>query len=397
MRPRNECLGLSQLASILNTQADIRKNFIRAELEGSPHRTVLERYFLEELDTLTNHFKEQIIQPVLSKAYRFEEDPMLSLFSCPEAKLNLAEVINERQLLVINTGMSHYGAEISNFVGSLIINVMLRELVRQGEQAPDSRVPVMVVIDEFQTFTGVPWSELIQQMRKYGGRMVLGTQSMASLRMQNRDIPEIILSGVYSLFAFNMNGDDAEYFSRLELSGDRGGPSADTLISLEPYKAYVRLEREDGRLSRPFYFESEKPPEQDVFLYDRVKKLRAEYSLPYEEARQKAVDMLEYLNQYRSTMLNEGPRRKRRRSRDQSSDEAAVVLLNQASAEISQSTSEVIDGALEVEIEPPWRVETDADGNIEGVDPSDEAGAAVLGKGILDGWKDITFEDEEDE
>ncbi len=397
MRPRNECLGLSQLASILNTQADIRKNFIKTELEGSPHRTVLERYFLEELDTLTNHFKEQIIQPVLSKAYRFEEDPMLSLFSCPEAKLDLAEVINERQLLVINTGMSHYGAEISNFVGSLIINVMLRELVRRGEQSPDSRVPVMVVIDEFQTFTGVPWSELIQQMRKYGGRMVLGTQSMASLRMQDRDIPEVILSGVYSMFAFNMNGDDAEYFSRLELSGDRGGPSADTLISLEPYKAYVRLEREDGRLSRPFYFESEKPPEQDVFLYERVKKLRAEYSLPYEEARQKAVDMLEYLNQYRSTMLNERPRKKRTRSRDQSSDEAAVVLLNKASEEISQSTSAVIDGALDMEIEPPWRVETDADGNIEEVDPSDEAGAAILGKGILDGWNDITFEDEEDE
>lgn len=397
LRPANECLGLSQLASILNTQKEIRKNFMNAELEGSPHRTVLERYFLDEYDTLTPYFKERIIQPVLSKAYRFEEDPMLTIFSSPESMLDLGEAINNRQLLVINTGMSQYGAEISDFVGSLIINVMLRELVRQGEQSPDSRVPVMVVIDEFQTYTGVPWSELIQQMRKYGGRMVLGTQSMASLRMQDRDIPEVILSGVYSMFAFNMNGDDAEYISRLELSRDRGGPSADTLISLEPYKAYVRLEREDGRLSRPFYFESEQPPEQDVFLYERVKKLRAEYSIPYEEARHRAMEMLENLNRYRSTMLKQEPRKMRRRGRDQSSDEAAVVLLNRASEDIAQSTSEVIDEASEVDIEMPWKVESDADGDIEEVDPSDEAGDAVLGRGILDGWKDITFKDEEDE
>ena len=306
LRPKDDCLGLAQLAAVLNADPDVRKQFIGNELDGSEHRKMLARYFLDDYDDLSKHFREQVIQPVLSKAYRFEEDPMLALFSCPESKLDVGRIIRERNVLVINTGMNKYGSEVSDFVGSLMINVVLMELVRQGEKVPGSRVPVMVVIDEFQTYTGVAWAELIQQMRKYGGRMSLGTQSMASLRKQDRNIPEIILSGVYSLFAFNMNGDDAEYISKLELSRERGGPAADTLISLEPYKAYVRLERQDGGLTRPFYFESEPPPETDELLAERVRALRAEYSFPYEVAHEKAMDMLTYFDRYGATVRTSG-------------------------------------------------------------------------------------------
>jgi hypothetical protein len=306
MRPQDACLGLSQLAAVLSAGPDVRRQFMANELEGSRDQTMLARYFLDDYDALSKNFREQVIQPVLSKAYRFEEDPMLALFSCPQSKLDVGQVIRDRNVLVINTGMNKYGAEISDFVGSLMINVVLMELVRQGEKVPGHRVPVMVVIDEFQTYTGVAWADLIQQMRKYGGRMVLGTQSLASLRKQDRNIPEIILSGVYSLFAFNMNGEDAEYISRLELSGDKGGPTADTLISLEPYKAYVRLERDDGRMSRPFYFESAPPPEMDELLAGRVKGMREEYSFPYEVAHQKAMEMLTYFDRYRVTVGTSG-------------------------------------------------------------------------------------------
>jgi hypothetical protein len=291
LRPKDACLGLSQLAAVLNADAGVRRRFIARELDGSPHRQTLARYFLHDYEELTRNFREQVIQPVLSKAHRFEEEPMLPIFSCPESKLNVGEIVRDRNALVINTGKNKYGSEVSDFVGSLMINIVLMELIRQGEKTFRNRVPVLIVIDEFQTFTGVSWEDLIQQMRKYGGRMILGTQSMASLRKQNPEIPEIILSGVYSLFAFTMSGDDAAYVSKNELSAEKGGPSADTLISLEPHKAYVRLERQAGGLSRPFYFESEPSPEFDRLLADRIYKLRASYSLPYEAALREALGM----------------------------------------------------------------------------------------------------------
>lgn len=391
MRPPSECLGLSQLSAILKAHHEVRDQFLRTELEGSPHRKILARYFLDDYEDLTPHFKEQVISPVLSKAYRFEEEPMLALFSCPETKLDIAEIIGDRRLLLINTGMNKYGSEVSDFVGSLIINVMLREIIHQGERSPDNRAPVMLVIDEFQTFTGVPWAELIQQMRKYGGRMVLGTQSMASLREQDRNIPEIILSGVYSMFAFAMNGDDADYMSRLELSGDRGGPTADTLISLEPYKAYVRLEREDGRLSRPFYFESAPPPEQNSFIAERVWKRRSEYSLPYDAAYQKALDMVFYFDRYGVTALSTGVGSGRpKKEKQATSTQAALILLDKVGAELSA----IGEGAR---VGLPWEDESDEDGGLEDRDPSGEAGEVILGKEIAEDWRKAALKEIEED
>ncbi|NIS79757.1 MAG: TraM recognition domain-containing protein [Anaerolineales bacterium] len=249
----------------------------------------------------------------------------------------------------------------------------------------------MLVIDEFQTFTGVPWAELIQQMRKYGGRMVLGTQSMASLRKQDRNIPEIILSGVYSMFAFTMNGDDAEYMSRLELSGDRGGPTADTLISLEPYKAYVRLEREDGRLSRPFYFESDPPPEQDAFIAERVWRRRAEYCLPYEVAYQKALDMVSYFDRYGATALSSGVGAARQRKEEQAtSTQAAFILLDKVGAELSAIEEEA-------RVNLPWEDENDEEGRLEDRDPSGEAGDVILGKEIAEDWRKAALREIEED
>ena len=65
-----------------------------------------------------------------------------------------------------------------------------------------------------------------------------------------------------------MNGEDAEYLSRHELSEKYGGPSRDTLISLDPYTCYARIMREDGKLSRPFFFRTASPliPDPDICI-----------------------------------------------------------------------------------------------------------------------------------
>jgi hypothetical protein len=358
----------------------VRKEFIARDLDGSPHRKTLAKYFLQDYDDLTRNFREQVIQPVLSKAHRFEEEPMLPLFSCPESKLDVGEIVRNRNVLAINTGKNKYGTEVSDFVGSLIINVILMELVRQGEHSPRNRIPVVIVIDEFQTFTGVAWEDLVQQMRKYGGRMVLGTQSMASLRKQNPEIPEIILSGVYSLFAFTMNGDDAEYISKKEFSGEKGGPTPDTLISLEPHKAYVRLERESGGLSRPFYFESESPPPYDDLLAGRVKNLRANYSFPYKTAMEKALSMLSFFDQYGKVVSTMGAHSTRDQNAPQTpASQAASILLGGIQ---NQTISEDLG-----QVTLPWEVGLEDD--VQTDEPSDVQ-KIIMGREIAEEeWGDF--------
>jgi hypothetical protein len=191
----------------------------------------------------------------------------------------------------------------------------LREIARQGDANEADRIPVMLIIDEFQTFTGVPWQELLAQMRKYGGRVVIGTQSLASLRENgNGQLPGIITSGVHSLFAFLVNGEDADYLTRYEFGRDKGGPGAETLTNLEPYRAYARIVREDGTVAAPFYFETAPPPEFDARLAEEVRAMRARYSIPYETAEREARERLTYLDRYAGTHMSDGAGSMRARS-----------------------------------------------------------------------------------
>jgi hypothetical protein len=167
----------------------------------------------------------------------------------------------------------------------------------------------MVVVDEFQTFTGVRWQEVLGETRKYGGRFVIGMQNFASLGcedMSAQDQRGRILGGVGSLFAFQMNGEDAHYLSKHKLAMGRGGPGLDTLTSLEPYRSYARLVREDGRLTRPFYFESAPPPAYDESLAEELLARRAKYSLRYEEALSAAHTAMAALEGYGRTLLSQG-------------------------------------------------------------------------------------------
>jgi hypothetical protein len=335
-RRTDDLLGLSLLASVLNVNHETRKRFIEAELEGSPHYAQLAHWFYSYYKTLTPYTRETIIQSVLYKAHRFEEIPMLPLFSCPRSALDLRSVIEDRKILIVNTRMSRHGTELSNFVGSLIVNILLRELARQGEEALEERTPVMVIIDEFQTFTGVPWQELLAQMRKYGGRVVIGTQSFASLRQNgNGHLPGIITSGVHSLFAFLMNGEDADYLTRYELSRDKGGPGPDTLTNLEPFRAYVRMVREDGGLTRPFYFESAPPPPYSSFAADEIWKKRAAYSIPYDAALREARAKISYFDRYagRTFSQGSGAAKGSRSSPSSRTTEIASVLLDGGAGE----------------------------------------------------------------
>ncbi|MBQ6322216.1 MAG: DUF87 domain-containing protein, partial [Lachnospiraceae bacterium] len=290
--------GLSIMGILLNADPDARDKYIR-QIRDDRIRDMLLRYFIHDFNSYNDYLREQIILPVLSKAYRFEESPMLEFFSAPRSVLNPKDIIENKKILLVNTRMSELGSDLSDFIGSFIISVILKEIARQGEADMSARIPVQLLIDEFQTYSGVPWQELLAQLRKWGGRTVLGTQSFASMMTEDsRDLPGIIMSSVYSLFSFTVNGEDADYLSRNELSEKFGGPSRDTLISLDPYTCYARIMRQDGKLSRPFFFRTETPVNPDSEVRMDVLDARQNYARIRGEAVGEALDYLVRIEKY---------------------------------------------------------------------------------------------------
>ena len=291
--------GLSLMGVILNAREDARRDYIKA-IKDERIRNTLLRYFIFDFDQYKEYLQQQVILPVLSKSYRFEESPMLEYFSAPHSVLNPREIIENRKILLVNTRMSDLGSEMSDFLGSFIISLLLKEISRQGEHEAGKRIPVLLLIDEFQTYSGVPWQELLAQLRKWGGRTVLGTQSFASMISdESRDLPGIIMSGVYSLFSFTVNGEDADYLSRNELSEKFGGPSRDTLISLDPYTCYGRIMRPDGKLTRPFFFRTAAPASPAPDIRQELLDRRERYARKKQEAVAEALGYLDRIEEYR--------------------------------------------------------------------------------------------------
>ena len=129
-------------------------------------------------------------------------------------------------------------------------------------------------------------------------------------------------------------------------------------------------------MSRPFYFESEPPPEVDELLANRVKALMAEYSLPYEVAQQKATEMLTYFDRYGVTIgtawVGAGSVRTR---------EAMGATSTQAVSVLLPATKGGVHEDLLEQAGMPWDVGVEEAGE---TDEEVQPHKTILGKEILD-------------
>jgi hypothetical protein len=136
-------------------------------------------------------------------------------------------------------------------------------------------------------------------------------------------------------------------------------------------------------MSRPFYFESEHPPEVDELLANRVKALRAQYSIPYEIAHQKATEMLTYFDRYGVTIGTTGVAASSSRwekAKGATSTQAAKVLL--PAAKKSEAEEDLL-----AHTGMPWDIGLDT---VSGSETKAEPHETILGKEILDAeWENF--------
>ena len=305
VRPPDDLLGLSIVNELLTITKDNPSNivhFLNHELPEGAEKTEILSYFMDYFLNLQPHMRDEIVQPVLSKAFRFREDPMLQTFSCPKSTLNFQQLIQERKILLINTNIPNLGKEMSDFLGSLILNIISNMILAQGEiESRLDRVPISLIVDEFHKYSGVIWDEYLQQLRKFGGQIALGSQSLSTIRQDiSKEMPGIIFAGAYTIFSFAVNADDAEEVAR-ELGGKSGGPSPSSLVYLPKYHCYVRQVNENNIQTNTCYTLKVRPPyETNLETRTRIMRNRVLYSLPKKESIDLSIKKIGYLSSDRS-------------------------------------------------------------------------------------------------
>jgi len=311
IRPPDDLLGLSIVDGILSVNKDNPgrlADFLHNELPDCPEKTDIMSYFLDTFMNLSQHMRDEIIQPVLSKSFRFREDPIMQTFSAPKSTINLRELVRDRKILLINTNMPKLGKEMSDFLGSMILNIIGNAITSQGDiEDRSQRVPVCLIIDEFHKYSGVNWEDIFQQFRKFGGEVIVGTQSLATIRQNlSQEAPGIIFAGAYTTFSFTVNSEDAEEISR-EMGGKNGGPPVDSLVYLDKYLCYARQVNEDNRKTSTCYtLNVESPWPSNNGIKNRIMENRKKYSKPKSESVQASISKIGYFSRITETPASIG-------------------------------------------------------------------------------------------
>jgi hypothetical protein len=300
--------GPNLITPFLMADNELWTEFIRQEIgEDEDMTEVLNMYYQGELAHINHHLKQQVIMPVLSKSDRFAEEPANSLYNAPKSDLDLWEVIENRKILIINTRSGIIGEDMAAFTGALFINAVVKIVMQQIASRSGRRIPITFVVDEMQTIAGVQWDTLLGQMRKHGFNLVIGTQSLASIRENlGTNMPGIILGGSHTLFSFRINGEDAEKLSSEEFRTDEGGVDPTTLTQLPPYHVWASMVGDDGKKIPPFSMRVKPPFEVDDDQVQAALDARARYSTPVSTASKRGLASLTYIRDHFGKLMSEG-------------------------------------------------------------------------------------------
>lgn len=167
---------------------------------------VLDRYRYNGVDrsgTRTGDFFSSKFEDLVN-------DPRLAnIFGQPRTTIDIAKVIEENKILLVNLSKGLLGEANSALFGMIVlakINAALMErvtLIRQGRQL----TPHYLYVDEFQNIATENFSILLAEARKFGLGLVLANQYLNQIN--DHKIKNAIFGNVGTIISFRLGFEDA--------------------------------------------------------------------------------------------------------------------------------------------------------------------------------------------
>ncbi len=170
--------------------------------------------------------------------------------------LDVAEAIRNGDVLLVSTDQGAVGRHVSALVGAALLNLVESVIRQEGERSVSERGGAMVVVDEMQTIPGVEYEDMLSELLKYRGSLVLATQSLSRLDELSPTMRDSILANAGCLCVFQVNAVDAK---RLLPELDSERLDEEDITGLAAHNCYGRL---DLGGPRPEYFSMRLLPAQ---------------------------------------------------------------------------------------------------------------------------------------
>ena len=292
--PRNEMLTMLDILALLDEGKEVGSGKQARTEMNEFQRRVMSRVTDPSLKRWFNNFlgwpretRSEAMGPVQSRMGAYASDRRAKVvLGQRESTIFLTEVLREGQVLLVATAQGQIGVQPAALMGGTVVSLVESALREQESIDPSLRKKCLLVCDEFQTVTGAPWENLLAEIRKYGGSLLLSTQSLVRLDTGERRLKAGILGNTGCFVGYQMSSEDAKIVAA-EMDDDRVRPNY--LVNLDPHCAYVRI-NSDTRCFPAFSLKTLPPPD----LYggsqesvDAVVAGMSEYTCDFMEALEK--------------------------------------------------------------------------------------------------------------
>ncbi|MCI5051013.1 MAG: type IV secretion system DNA-binding domain-containing protein [Candidatus Pacebacteria bacterium] len=188
--------------------------------------------------------KNDII-PILNKVGAFLAHPSIRRFLIENPnELSLRRCMDEGKIVVVNISKGKLGSDVSNIVGSFLLNAIMGAGFSRIDTEERYRKPFHVFLDEFHNYTTPSIINMLSEIRKWKISLTLAHQYLFQL---DTDIRNAVLGNVGTIICFRLGQADAKYmaheFHPIFESAD--------FVNLENYDIYLKL-MIYGKPSRPF-------------------------------------------------------------------------------------------------------------------------------------------------
>lgn len=216
-------------------------------------------------DAMPEGAQAQAIAPLLNKLRAFLlRRPVRAIIGQQRTTLDIPRCLDEGRLLLVRLPKGTLGDDTSRLLGSFVVSRVWQAILARAARAPEERPDCTLAIDEVQNFLALPTPlpDILAEMRKYRGSLVLAHQHLGQLRKEMRDGLANARTKVY----FQLAPGDATALR------DEVQPELDAydLEHLPPFGAAVRLCRA-GTTSSAFTMTTEPLPEGDAERADVVR------------------------------------------------------------------------------------------------------------------------------
>ena len=202
------------------------------------------RFWRKEFPAMNYKNAADGIAPIANKLGAFLAHPVVrKSVSDPEHPLRFRRMMDKGETLIVNLAKGRLGADIADVLGGLIVSSVMHAALSRQNSDSDTRLPYVLYVDEFQTFTSSAFVNLLSEMRKYGLGLVLAHQHTGQLK---ESVLDAVLGNAGTVICFRVGARDAALMVR-----QLGGFEPRDLIHLANYELAMKM-MIDGKQSKAF-------------------------------------------------------------------------------------------------------------------------------------------------